>query len=292
MRATVVDVAPAIRPRGLCLLLQGLSEFIEKYTEVIDELRARGFMVATFDWRSQGGSQRSLADPFKIHVEDFAQYDADLAAFMEQVVSPLGQRPIIALAHSMGGHVLLRALKAKPALVHAAVLSAPMIGMQTGGYPVVVARSICKLQTFLGHRKDWVWGADALDPLTMEFAVQRVTRDPQRFARTQALLHAAPDLRTKGPSWGWLDASFRSIARLRQPGFGAGLTTPLLTFGAQSDRIVVSADCQELMQRLPKARYVPLSDAEHEILMERDAIRAQFWAAFDAFVADQLSGRQ
>jgi lysophospholipase len=272
--------------------LHGLSEFIEKYTEVIDELRARGFVVATFDWRSQGGSQRALTDPFKIHVEDFAQYDADLAAFMDQVVSPLDHGPIIALAHSMGGHVLLRALKAKPVLVQAAVLSAPMIGMQTDGYPSVVARGICKLQTLLGHRTDWVWGADKLDPLTMEFAAQRVTRDPHRFARTQALLRAAPDLRTKGPSWGWLDASFRSIARMRQPGFGSGLTTPLLTFGALSDRVVVSADCQGLMQRLSGARYVPLRDAEHEILMERDAIRAQFWAAFDAFVAEQLSGRQ
>ena len=55
---------------------------------------------------------------------------------------------------------------------------------------------------------------------------------------------------------------------------------------------MVSADCQRLMARLPRARYIPLSDAEHEILMERDGIRAQFWAAFDAFVAEQLSGRQ
>ena len=281
-----------MRPRGICVLLQGLSEFIEKYTEVIDELRGRGFIVATFDWRSQGGAQRCLADPFKIHVEDFAQYDADLAAFMEQVVHPLAEGPIIALAHSMGGHVLLRALKAKPTLVSAAVLSAPMIGMQTDGYPPRLARSICKLQALLGHREDWVWGADRSDPLTMAFTAQRVTRDPQRFARTQALLRAAPELRTKGPSWGWLDASFRSIARMRHDSFGRTLTTPLLTFGAQSDRVVVSADCRELMQRLPSAHYVALSDAEHEILMERDSIRAQFWAAFDAFMAEQLSGRQ
>lgn len=292
MRTAVCGVAPAARPRGLCILLQGLSEFIEKYSEVIDELRGRGFVVATFDWRSQGGSQRCLADPCKIHVEDFAQYDADLAAFMEQVVEPLAEGPIIALAHSMGGHILLRALKSRPTLVRAAVLSAPMISMQTDGYSPRLARSICKLQTLLGHREDWVWGADSIDPLTMSFDAQRVTRDPQRFARTQALLRAAPELRTKGPSWGWLDASFRSISRMRQDGFGRTLTTPLLTFGAQSDRVVVSADCRTLMQGLPNARYVALSDAEHEILMERDSIRAEFWAAFDAFVAEQLSGPQ
>jgi len=292
LRFAVFGVAPAVPARGLCVLLHGLSEFIEKYTEVIDELRGRGLVVATFDWRSQGGSQRCLADPLKIHVEDFSQYDADLAAFMEQVAYPLAQGPIIALAHSMGGHILLRALKAKPTLVRAAVLSAPMIGMQTDGYPSSVARSICKLQTVFGHREDWVWGADKLDPITMDFAAQRVTRDPQRFARTQALLRAAPELRTKGPSWGWLDASFRSIAWMRQNSFGRALTTPLLSFGAQSDRVVVSADCRELMRRLPAARYVALSDAEHEILMERDEVRAQFWAAFDAFLAEQLSGSQ
>ena len=38
-------------------------------------------------------------------------------------------------------------------------------------------------------------------------------------------------------------------------------------------------------KRLPHARYVEFEDAEHEILMERDDIRARFWREFDAFVA-------
>ncbi|MBS0279629.1 MAG: alpha/beta hydrolase, partial [Proteobacteria bacterium] len=32
----------ADKPRALCLLLNGQTEFIEKYFEVIDELRGRG----------------------------------------------------------------------------------------------------------------------------------------------------------------------------------------------------------------------------------------------------------
>ena len=49
------------RPAGTCVLLNGQTEFIEKYFEVIDELRGRGFAVATMDWRGQGGSGRMTA---------------------------------------------------------------------------------------------------------------------------------------------------------------------------------------------------------------------------------------
>src|SRR5579864_9137617 len=52
----------------ICVLLNGQTEFIEKYFEVIDELRARGFGVVTMDWRGQGGSTRSLPNPLKAHV--------------------------------------------------------------------------------------------------------------------------------------------------------------------------------------------------------------------------------
>ena len=67
--------------RGTIALLQGHNEFIEKYFETIDDLRARGFDVATFDWRCQGGSERELDDPRKGHIDDFALYQNDLEAF-------------------------------------------------------------------------------------------------------------------------------------------------------------------------------------------------------------------
>ncbi|MDZ7823157.1 MAG: alpha/beta hydrolase [Ahrensia sp.] len=43
---------------GSILLLQGRNEAIEKYFETIGDLTRRGFDVATFDWRGQGGSTR------------------------------------------------------------------------------------------------------------------------------------------------------------------------------------------------------------------------------------------
>ena len=94
--------------RGTVCLFQGRGEFIEKYFEVVADLRRRGFAVATMDWRGQGGSSRMLSNPRKGHVRSFAEYDQDLAHFMKEIVLPDCPPPYIALAHSMGGHILLR----------------------------------------------------------------------------------------------------------------------------------------------------------------------------------------
>ena len=86
-------------------MLQGRAEYIEKYFETVRELRSRGFAVVTFDWRGQGGSGRALADRRKGYVESFRQYDIDLETVMTEVALSGSPRPIIGLAHSMGGAV-------------------------------------------------------------------------------------------------------------------------------------------------------------------------------------------
>ncbi|SVD81174.1 uncharacterized protein METZ01_LOCUS434028, partial [marine metagenome] len=68
-------------PRGTVVVLNGRSEFIEKYFETIESLRARGFAVATLDWRGQGRSDRPLANRQKGHVDDFEEYLSDLQHF-------------------------------------------------------------------------------------------------------------------------------------------------------------------------------------------------------------------
>ena len=58
--------------KGTVCLFQGRSEFIEKYFEVVRDLQARGFAVATLDWRGQGLSERALSDPRKGYVWNFS----------------------------------------------------------------------------------------------------------------------------------------------------------------------------------------------------------------------------
>lgn len=266
------------------MLLQGQSEFIEKYNEVVDELRGRGFTVATMDWRGQGGSQRAQNDPLKSYVRDYSDYDEDLAAFMSKVVMPLTDHPPIVLAHSMGGHNTIRALHDHPAWFRCAVLSAPMLRFSTRGYPETAARLASSLYNIAGKGGDFAWGMAERDPFKVGFEGQLVTSDPERFEATQTLLRKNPDLRLAGPTWGFIEAAYRSIAKVNAPGYAERISTPVLIVGAGKDRIVVTEAEKNFARRLPHGEYMEIAESEHEILMEQDAIRAKFWTAFDAFV--------
>ena len=285
LRTAVFEPADDTRSRAVCILLHGQTEFIEKYGEVIDALRGRGFTVATFDWRGQGGSARALADPLKCHVADFREYDEDLAAFLEQVIKPLGMAPPLALAHSMGAHILLRTLHDRPGSFSAGVLSAPMLAVSTRGQPAWIAALATSVMNAIGRSTDWVMGMAARDPLKMTFDDNLVTSDRARWEHAQSLCAKYPELRLAGPTWGWLKAANASMAREMAPGFAEEIATPLLVCGAGQDRICLTAAERDFAKRLPRGIYVEFEDAEHEILMENDSIRARFWKAFDDFVA-------
>ena len=137
--------------RGTVVLLGGRSEFIEKYDGIAHALRGRGWRVLAADWRSQGGSSRFLADPQKGHVPDFGVLEADLGLYLDTVAAPLrGPGPLVLLGHSMGAHLVLRLLAARPGAADAAILSAPMADICLGGFPPGLARRLARSMAALG----------------------------------------------------------------------------------------------------------------------------------------------
>ena len=131
--------------KGTVCLFQGRSEFIEKYFETVRDLRARGFAVATFDWRGQGLSDRALGNRRKGYVRNFAQYQIDLDTFINEIVLPDCPPPLFALAQSMGATVLLQAAHAGLRWFDRIVLLSPMIalpGMRRLGATRALVRSM------------------------------------------------------------------------------------------------------------------------------------------------------
>src|SRR5262249_34955333 len=142
---------------GTVCVFTGRSEQIEKYFETVRDLRDRGFAVAMIDWRGQGHSSRHLRDPRKGFVRDFTDYEVDAETFVQQVVLPDCPPPHLALAHSMGGAVLLRIAHAGKRWFDRLVLWAPMIALpgRTTSLPV---RTLVRTLRYLGRGGSYVIG--------------------------------------------------------------------------------------------------------------------------------------
>lgn len=270
------------------VLLQGRAEFVEKYGETAGDLRARGFAVFSLDWRGQGGSGRALADPRKGHVESYDAYLADLDRFLERIVLPAAQRPIVVLAHSMGAHVALRhclrhfgAPRPAPYFAARLVLTAPLVDLALGTARRRLAAALVGAAAMLGLGACAGRGGAGYPPA---FDGNPLTRDRRRFARNEALLRENPALAVGWPTLGWLAATLRSTAVLRRRGGVEAVRLPVLIVAAGADRVVSNAAQARLAARLPGCAFVTIPGARHELLMETDAVRAAFFARFDAFV--------
>lgn len=269
--------------KGTVFLLQGRSEFIEKYGEVIAELHGRGFSVATMDWRGQGGSERQLRDPRKGHVEDFSDYRLDLDALVAAAQARAMPQPFGILAHSTGGAVALTALGSGETRFRRVVTTAPLVGIAGLSWPLG-ARMLTRFLASIGLSGFYLPTGGAASIVEKPFEGNVLTSDPARFAASARWLAAEPRLGIGDPTIGWLDAAFDSLATFEEEGFGTGNSTPVLMLLAGDDRVVDSLAAEALAQRMRGASALSLRGSRHEILIERDAIRAEFWAAFDAFM--------
>lgn len=269
-------------PRGSVIVSPGRSEPIEKYYEVVEDLLARSFAVLVHDWRGQGLSARALPDRLKGHARGFKPFLGDYTTLLNIFENRL-PKPWIAMGHSMGGCLTTLALAHGESRFAACVLSAPMLGVDTGRRPPRASRALAWLMARTGRAGDYTPG-EISDPFADTFTTDALTHDRARYGRYRAQLLANRDLAVGGPTWGWVDFAFSACAWLRRsPGVEA-ISIPVTIVGAGGDTRVLNADLKSIARRIPLGRYLEIEGAFHEILIEIDEHRARFWAAFDETV--------
>lgn len=276
--------AATLPTRGTICLLQGRGEMIEKYFEVVGELRARGFAVAAFDWRGQGGSDRRLRNPRKAHVDSFSEYDVDLETFVQHVMLPDCPPPHYALAHSMGALVALRAARVRSVRFERLILSAPLIGWGQLRPRQPWAGRIAATMTALGLGELRAPGDAKATIARVPFEGNRLTGDAARFRRNRNIVQQLPRLAVDGPTLGWVHAASRAVKKANQPDFAPAIRIPTLAIIGALDKVVSVEAVERLAMEMRAGGQLVLRGALHELLWERDIVREQFFAALDAFL--------
>lgn len=269
---------------GTVCVFTGRSECIEKYFEVIGDLRRRGFHVAIIDWRGQGGSDRALRNPRKGHVDHFSEYERDVEALMNEVVLPDCPPPYYALAHSMGGCVLLNIARQPGNWFDRIVLSAPMIDIVQRNK---ASHAFAEVLNFIGFGSAFVPGGSSTATGATPFAGNPFTSDPARHERNNVIIQAKPELGLGAPTVGWFHAASEAMSKMHSPEYAYSVRTPVLIIAAGADKVVSTLAIEELAMHMRNGKHLVIPGARHELLMENDLIREMFWAAFDSFVPGQ-----
>ncbi|MGE3334360.1 MAG: alpha/beta fold hydrolase [Rhodospirillaceae bacterium] len=268
-----------------CILVGGYIEFIEKYFETARDFHRRGFNVWCLDWRGQGRSARSGRT--KPDVRVFDRDAEDLAQFIA-TVSPRDHKSLL-VAHSMGGAVSLLALASHTRLADAAVLSAPMIQINTGNIPSWAARALAGVMTAIGRGDSFVPGAGAWPNLAPRFGnTNRLSNHPIRGKLVDAWFTAAHELRHDGPTYAWLKDAFALTTRISDAELLSRIHTPILIGSAGQDLLVDPAAHLRAATLLPDAQLVTFEGAKHELFQETDDVRDRWFTAIDSFVAEHL----
>jgi lysophospholipase len=263
-----------ISAKATVLLLNGRGDFIEKYAELVEDLLASGYAVATMDWRGQGLSGEITKPPRRTHINDFTLWVEDAKIWFRTVVSSNCPAPYKLIGHSMGGHLGLRLMHDLPGQIEKAVLLVPMLELKISPFSSKFVNRIAKIIVALRLGVRFAFGQNPYSPqIHSDTRMNRLTSDKARFAQEEAAIKANPALAIGGVSFGWLAAAVKSTALLMSPGYAESIITPTLVLSAEREMLINNETNADFVRRMPHATYEVIADGRHELLRERDEIR-------------------
>ena len=272
--------------KGTILIFPGRTEFVEKYGKTAKAFRDAGYASLSIDWRGQGLADRMMDDAAVGHVEDFQDYQKDVAAVMAFVAEQNLPKPYFLLGHSMGGCIGLRALH-EGLDVKAAMFSAPMWGVTMSAALRPAAWAMSALSIKLGFDKRLSPGQSTdFYVLREPFENNTLTNDPEMWAWFGSQLDAQPGLGLGGPSLRWL---YLALTEMRQLSKMPSPKVPCLTYLGTREQIVDPQRIRDRMKDWPGGKLRVIEGGQHEMLMDkpemRDMLIAETVALFDAHLA-------
>ena len=266
------------------LICPGRIESYVKYPELAWDLFHCGYDVIIIDHRGQGRSERLLQDSHRGHVELFEHYVDDLETlYLKEIVSR-HYRHRYALAHSMGGAILTLMLARQPKAFDAVALAAPMFGIFL---PMPMWMTNCILNWAEKRptlRDGYAIGTGRWQPRA--FGINQLTHSRERYRRNLRFYADDPGLRVGGPTYHWVREGILAGQSILSK--AKEIVTPLLLLQAGADKVVDNRAHDLFCQAMSAAGHpceggkpYVIAGARHEILFEKDSMRAE---ALDAIV--------
>ena len=264
------------QPKAVVFICPGRIEAALKYQELVWQLAQEQYAVVVVDHRGQGFSDRLSNNPHHGHIDQFQDFVDDLEAVVQHATRFVAGLPQYLLAHSMGGAIAALYLAQHPHTIEKAVLSSPMLGIQTGSTPLWLAKTIAVsgalLNRLLSPRKPWYFiGME--DYRHVPFDENELTHSEARYQMFRDAYESNPDIQLGGPTFNWIAQAFAAIRAAHQQ--ADRIAVPVLILQSGADAVVDNKGQLAFYQKLSNAHshIQQIDGARHELFIESDRYR-------------------
>ena len=268
------------------VLLHGFTEGIGRFYETVYYFLLNGFEVYLLQQREHGRSYRSTSDPSKVNIEDYHDLVEDAHRFVHAIVfekSPLvyanvhgqGTGTWILFGHSMGGCVASRYIELYPEDFPKAVLTSPMLDLNSGKTPYLLARTVKRKKKKRGHGSDYMPGAG---PFKQEpdFA-DASTNCEARYLYWFRQCQADEKLQMSGATVNSAVSFDDMIRDAKRKENLKKIKADTLLVQAGSDRLIPPKGQEAYAKGSDKVKLVRVENAPHEIYRATDPILQEYW---------------
>lgn len=262
--------------KNCVVILPGRSEPLLKYAEVVQSLEEKNpgkFAFFLMDHRGQGSSGRMISgneNSEKGHSDVFDYYVDDVRTYMDTIVSKQGCKRNFLVAHSLGAGIGIAFMQKYPEIFDRAVVTSPMLKIQTKPYKYALARTIVLAQMAIGKCEEFSIGQKPFNP-DSKFEDNSYTTSVARFNMIKDTFNKFPETKLGGVTNGWLNEIMKSTKKIRKQ--YEDVVIPVHMFHAGIETYSEPDEMVRFCEKAPYCLRTFFPESKHEVLMDRDVHR-------------------
>ncbi len=263
------------------VISHGYCEFSTKYAETMYYFYEMGYSVFIMDHRGHGLSDRQVSGFSKVHIDKFSDYVSDFNDFVEKLVlaESLTEK-LILFGHSMGGGIGALYLEQYPDVFSKAILSSPMIKLNTGTTSIITLKLLFMLSYIPGVKKMYLPGYHDYDhqykyPRCSALSKARYTFQFEEREREMGY-------RTNGCTFGWAREAFNVSKKIIKN--ANSIKIPVILMQAALDRLVVNEEQNKFFNLVPSCKLMRFEGSKHEIFNATDDIILDYYTKLFEFI--------
>ncbi|MET3590288.1 lysophospholipase [Bartonella silvatica] len=263
------------KSKGTIVILESYTHTLEKYFLLMNEVSKRGFHTAIFDWFFREKSSFRKMKKNRYQYFNINNNINDLSEFFNNIVYFNCPPPYYMLTYGIGGLIALSGIDIINHKFNKMLCVSPLFSPFGN-----------KINNFQ-HKL-----TQLLSDIGLGFIPAQSGKNFKKIKQKNRPLSSVNNIHSSlitPPTSRWMASTLNTVASMKRNILQGYLKIPTLFILANQNNIVNNIEARQLCQQTRLIDSITITGAELDTIMYEENYKKEFWAAFDAFIANNVS---